>query len=393
MLRRSFLAATAASYSRILGANKQIRVGLIGAGGRGKYLGAEFKEIGAEVAAVCDVYQPNLEGGLKIANSGAKSYTNYKRLLEDKVYDAVIVATPDHWHAQMTIDAVQAGKDVYVEKPMAHTIDEGFRMIEATRRTRRVVQVGTQRRSYDVFLEGKKVMESGALGEVHLVNSWWYNYTGDPRPPQIDASKLDWTQWLGSAPKRQFDPARFRNWYWYWDYSGGLMVGQAAHVMDAIHWYMGSMYPAAVTTSAGRVNVQGVEVPETTCLTAEYPENYLAVFTLGYKSMRYNAYNDQMKQFHGTKARFDVSRESWALYPQSNEIEMKPAQQLSKPGSFNSAARQHIRNFLECIESRKDPNAPVEAGNAGNIVMCMAMDSLRSGKRLRWNNTTRRVES
>ncbi len=393
MLRRSFLAATtAASYSRILGANGRKRVGLIGAGGRGKYLGGEFKEIGAEVAAVCDVYQPNLEGGLKIANTGAQSYTNYKKLLDDKSYDAVIVATPDHWHAQMTIDAVEAGKDVYVEKPMAHRIDEGFRMIEATRRTKRIVQVGTQRRSYDVFLEGKKVMDSGDLGNVHLVNSWWLNYTGDARPQNIDASKLDWKQWLGTAPKRDFDPLRFRNWYWYYEYSGGLTVGQGAHIMDAIHWFMNSKAPTAVTCTAGRVNVQGVEIPETTCITAEYPENYLAIFTLGYKSMRYNAFNDQLKQFHGTKARFDVGREGWQLFPQSDAIDMKASKELKKPGTFMSAARQHIRNFLECVESRKDPNAPVEAGQTTNIVLCMAMDSLRGGKRLRWNQAKRAVE-
>ncbi len=392
MLRRTFVATTALSYSRILGANKRIKTGWIGAGGRGKYLAGEFKEIGAEVLGVCDVYQPNLEAGLKIANTGAQSYTNYKKLLEDKSYDAVIISTPDHWHAQMTIDAVEAGKDVYVEKPMAHRIDEGFKMIEATRRTKRIVQVGTQRRSYDVFLEGKKVMESGAVGNVHLVNSWWLNYTGDAKPQQIDTSKLDWKQWLGSAPKRDFDPLRFRNWYWYFDYSGGLTVGQGAHIMDAIHWYMGSSHPSAVTCTAGRANVSGVEIPETTCLTAEYPENYLAVFTLGYKSMRYNAYNDQMKQFHGTKARFDVGREGWQLFPSSNDIDMKPTKELKKPGTFMSAARQHIRNFLECCESRKEPNAPVEAGQAANIVLCLAMDSLRSGKRLRWNHAARKVE-
>jgi predicted dehydrogenase len=393
MLRRAFLATTALSYSRILGANRAMKVGLIGSGGRGRFLTGEFKEIGAQMLGVCDVYGPNRDLGLKAANTGAVGFDNYKRLLDDKSFDAVVIATPDHWHARMTIDAVEAGKDAYVEKPMAHTIDEGFRMIEATRRTKRVVQVGTQRRSYDVFQEGKRVMDSGAVGDVHLVNSWWLNYSGDPSPPQIDASKLDWNQWLGSAPKRDFDPARFRNWYWYWDYSGGLMVGQAAHVLDAIHWYMGSSSPTAVTASAGRVNIKGVEVPETTCLTAEYPENYLAVFTLGYKSMRYNSFNDQLKQFHGTKARFDVGREGWWLYPQSNDVDPRPTRELRKPGSFGGAARAHIRNFLECIESRKDPNATVESGQTTNMVLCMAMDSIRSGRRLRWNNAARRVES
>ena len=135
MERRSFLAVSAASSMRVLGANDKIRAGIIGAGGRGRYLTAQFKEVGAEMAAVCDVYEPNLEAGLKAASTGAKSFDNYKRLLEDKSLDVVVVATPDHWHAQMTIDAVQAGKDVYVEKPMAHTIPDGFRIVDAVRKS------------------------------------------------------------------------------------------------------------------------------------------------------------------------------------------------------------------------------------------------------------------
>jgi len=277
-----------------------------------------------------------------------------------------------------------------VEKPLAHTIEDGFRMIEAVRRTRRIVQVGTQRRSFDLFIGAKKIMDSGQVGDVRLVNSWWYNHTGPISTRPLEG-KLDWQQWLGTAPKRELDPVRFRNWYWFWDYSGGLMVGQAAHVIDAIHWMMNSSHPLAVTCSAGRTNVDGVEVPETTSMSIEYPENYLAVFTLGYKSMRYNGFNDQCKQFNGSKARFDVGREWYALYPQSNDLEMKPTIVEKRPGSFNSAVRMHIRNFLECIESRKDPNATVEIGQATNIVLCMAMDSLRGGRRLKWNPQTRRV--
>jgi len=391
MKRRAFI-ASAASAARLMGANERIRGAIIGSGGRGRYLTGEFKEIGVEMGAVCDVYEPNLQAGLKVASTGAKSFDNYKKLLEDKSIDVVIVATPDHWHAQMTIDAVEAGKDVYVEKPMAHTIEEGFRMIEATRRTKRVVQVGTQRRSFDLFLDAKKLFDTGACGSVQLVNSWWYNHTARPRPVELQG-KLDWQQWLGSAPKRPLDPIRFRNWYWFWDYSGGLMIGQAAHVLDAILWFMNSKHPLAITCSANKTQITEWEVPETTCFTVELPENYMAIFTLGYKAMRYNAANDQMKQFHGDKARFDVGREGYALYPESNALDMKPSQEIRKPGSFRLAAPQHIRNFLDCVRSRKDPTAPVEAGQATNIVLCMAMDSLRSGKRLRWNSTARRVES
>src|SRR5262249_18849406 len=155
MNRRNFI-LTAAAAQRVLGANDRVRTGIIGAGGRAQYLTAQFKEIGAEMAAVCDIYEPNLQSGLKEASTGARPFHDYRKLLDDKSIDAVIVATPDHWHARMVIDAVEAGKDVYVEKPMAHKIEEGFDVIKAVRRTKRIVQVGTQRRSAELFLEGKR---------------------------------------------------------------------------------------------------------------------------------------------------------------------------------------------------------------------------------------------
>jgi predicted dehydrogenase len=391
MDRRSFLVASAASQARIRGANDHIRAGIIGAGGRGRYLTGQFKELGVEMAGVCDIYEANLQAGLKEANTGARSFDDYRKLLDDKSFDAVIVATPDHWHARMVIDAVEAGKDVYVEKPMAHKIDEGLQVIEAVRRTKRVVQVGMQRRSSDLFLEAKSILDSGQLGDIRLVTSAWYNNTAALTQKKL-AGKLDWNKWLGSAPKRPLDPLRYFNWYYFWDYSGGLLIGQAAHILDCIQWFMGSKAPVAVTCTGGRVNLPGAEVPETATIAIEYPENYLATFTLGYKAMRYNQFNDQVKQFHGNKARFDVGREWFALYPESPAIDMKPSIEKKRPGSFNTAAPQHIRNFMECIRSRKDPNAPVEAGQATSIVLCMTMDSLRAGKRLKWNSQSRQVE-
>src|SRR5690242_8811875 len=175
MQRRTFILTTAAMQSRILGANDRIRAGIIGAGGRGRYLISQFKEAGVEVGGVCDVYAPNLEAGVKEASTGARSFRDYRRMLEDKSYDAVIVATPDHWHARMVIDAVEAGKDVYVEKPLAHKVDEGFAIIEAVRRTRRVVQVGMQRRSAPMFVAARELLTSGAAGQIRLVTSAWYN--------------------------------------------------------------------------------------------------------------------------------------------------------------------------------------------------------------------------
>lgn len=383
----------AASLGRILGANERIGIGVIGAGGRGRYLIATFKEDpAAELRAVADVYEPNLQKGVAAAGARAKSYDDYLRLLADKDIDAVVIATPDHWHARMILDAVAAGKDVYVEKPMAHTVEEGFRVMEAVRKSGRVVQVGTQRRSFDLFLEGKRLMDSGRLGPVHLVTAWWVNHQASLRQAKLEG-KLDWTRWLGSAPARPLDETRFFNWYYFWDYSGGLMVGQAAHVIDAIHWFMNVSYPSAVTCSAARNHLEGAEVPETTSMTIEYPEDFVAVFSVGYRAMRYAPANDQIKQFHGTKARLDMCRESFALYPETRDEILKPEIERKQFGSFERASRAHIANFLECVRTRRTPNAPVEAGQSTNVVLCMAMEALRSGRRVRWNPAQRRMES
>jgi predicted dehydrogenase len=365
---------------------------VIGAGGRGRLLTAEFKEVGAEMAAVCDVYRPNLEAGLKAASTGAASYSDYRRLLEDKRLQAVVIATPDHWHARMAIDAMESGKDVYVEKPLCHTVEEGYAMVDAVRRTGRILQVGTQRRSSPLFQEGQRLAKSGMLGEVRLVNSWWLNHQATVARRELTGD-LDWNAWLGPSEKRPLDAHRFFNWYYFWDYSGGLLIGQAAHILDSIHWYMGSRIPAAVTCAGGRVNLEGVEIPETASISLEYPENYLAVFTLGYKAMRYPFSQDQMVQFHGNRARMDVGREHYRIFGETSTLEPLLLKEDVRLGSFNPATREHIRNFLECVGTRARPNAPVEEGLSTAVALCMTLESLRKGRRIRWNEATRRMES
>jgi len=364
-----------------LAMQSQPRGGIIGSGSRGTFLTSEFKEIGAEMAAVCDVYEPNLQRGLKAAATGAKPYADYRRLLEDKSLQFVVVATPDHWHARMMIDAVEAGKDVYVEKPLAHTIEEGEKMIAAVNRTQRIVQVGTQRRSAPLFLEAKQLFDSSPQGPVNLVLSYWLNHASTP-PDKPLTGNLDWKQWLGSSPVRDVDPHRFFNWYYYWDYSGGLMVGQAAHIIDLILWFMNADAPKAVTATGAANNLAKVEVPETTSIALECG-SFLATFAVGYHAMRYNNFLDQLSQFHGHRARFDVGREHYAVYPEDPKaIDLKASVQKRDPTSFNAAVRHHIRNFLECIVSRRQPNAPVATAQRTNIALVMAMDSLRQGQRI-----------
>jgi predicted dehydrogenase len=387
MQRRTFLGAMATAGGRALGSNDRLRAGIIGAGGRGRLLMEEFKEAGAEVTAVCDVYEPNLLAG-QAAAPGSKAYGDYRRMLEDNSIDVVIIATPDHWHCTMAIDAVQAGKDVYLEKPMAHAIDEGFRLIDAVRRTKRVVQIGSQRRSFDLFMEAKKIVDSGALGEVRLVNSWWMDTTPRALPRRELKGKLDWESWLGPARKREFDPLRFFSWGWFLDYGGGYLAGQAVHIVDAISWMMNSTYPLAVS-SAGRFDLKGAEYPETGSMTLEYPD-YLAVFTLSYKAMRYRTPVDQLKQFHGSKARFDLGREAFALYPEDRlALDLKPSIAKRVPNGFNAATRAHILNFLDCVRRRRDPNATVEHGQAASVVRSMAIEAQRAGRRVRFDADAR----
>jgi predicted dehydrogenase len=171
-----------------------------------------------------------------------------------------------------------------------------------------------------------------------------------------------------------------------------MLIGQGAHIIDAIQWYMNSTFPAAVTCTGAGPHVEGAEIPETASMSVEFPDGYLAVFTLGYRAMRYNWANDHMTQFHGTKARFDLGRESYSLWPASSAADPKPSADVRKPGSFNLATVAHVRNFLECIRSRRDPNAPVEAGQHTSVAMCMAMESLRTGRRVRFNAARRAME-
>ncbi len=391
--RRSLLVMSAISSARVLGANDRVRGGIIGCGVRGPYLTASLKEIGVEMAAVCDVYEPNLQKGLAAASTGARPYADYRRMLEDKSIDVVAIATPDHWHAKMATDAVQAGKDVYVEKPMARTIDEGFRLVDAVRRTKRVLQVGTQRRSSELFQEAGRFVRDGSLGDIRLLNCWWHGKTGPTLSGRPLQGKLDWDQWLGPAPKRPFDPLRFFGWIWFWDYAGGYMVGQTVHILDATHWLMNPAYPLKVT-ALGKHTMTGSEIPETTTIAVEYP-SYLAVFTVGYKAMAYATaeFGHEMKQFHGAQARLDLGREAYAFYPQdTGTLDLRPKVQKRLPGSMEAGLRAHLRDFLDCVRSRRDPRAPAEAGQLSTIVLAMAVESLKSGRTVRYNEAARVIE-
>jgi predicted dehydrogenase len=391
MHRRSFLlSGVSAVAAYAVPPADQVTLGVIGSGSRGTFVMGVFqKDPALRVAAICDVYEPNLENALsvasKVAGTHPTQYRNYKELLADKDVQAVLIATPEHWHYQMVMDALAAGKDVYVEKPLCQTPEQGMALVEAEKKTKQIIQVGMQRRSFDLYLEGRKIVAAGELGSVRMVRSWWLNnYVAQPPVTKLDG-KLDWEQWQGPAARRPLDANRFKNWRYYSDYAGGILADQGAHVFDGIHMLMGAGYPSAVTAAANRPHKAGVDQPESVVATAEYPEDFIGVFSINYAAMQYKSRNDQLSQLDGDKARMDIGREELKVYLKGAE-ETVAIEKKSEKG-FGWATDLHVQNFLECVRTRKTPTAPMRIAFQAALVVQMANLSLKNGRRMRWDGT------
>jgi len=395
MNRRSFLLAGSTLAVAKAAPSDEVTLGVIGAGGRGTLVMTTFqKDPTLRVAAICDVYEPNLERALSAAKksgSTAKPYRRYQDLLADPSIHAVLIATPEHWHARMVLDALAAGKDVCVGKPLCRTPEEGVALVAAERKSKQIVQVGMQRRSYDLYLEGSRIVASGQLGRVRMVRSWWLNnYLGNQPAAKLDGV-LDWEQWQGPLPKRvPLNPDLFRNWRNYADYAGGIVADQGAHVYDGIHLLMNASYPLAVTAAAGKPHRPGFDTPESVAVTAEYPEDFIGVFTINYAAMKYKSRNDQMNHLDGDRARMDIGREDCRVFAEG--AEETPILETRSAKGFSWATDLHVQNFLECVRTRKRPTAPMVLGFQAALVVQLANLSLKSGRRARWNATLQKVE-
>ncbi|HLH19139.1 MAG TPA: Gfo/Idh/MocA family oxidoreductase [Bryobacteraceae bacterium] len=394
--RRIFLLnAAGAMAAHAAAPADQVVLGVIGSGSRGTFVMTVFqKDPAVRIGAICDVYEPNLEKAIstasRIPGSKPKAYRNYNDLLADPDIDAVLIATPEHWHARMVLDALAAGKDIYVEKPLCHTPEEGVRLVEAERQTRSIVQVGMQRRSYDLYQRGRELVAARQLGAVRMVRAWWLNnYLGGGVAQKLDGP-LDWEQWQGPAPRRPFDANRFRQWRFYSDYAGGIVADQGAHVFDGIHMLMGAGLPAAVNASAGKPHKPGVDQPESVVAIAEYPEDFIAVFSINYAAMQYQLRNDQLNQLDGSQARMDIGREELKVYAKGSED--APSMQFQSERGFGYATDLHVQNFLDCVRTRKTPTAPMRVAFQAALVVQMANLSLKQGRRLRWNAAAAKVE-
>ena len=362
---------TAASYSRILGANDKIRMGLVGSGERGRHDMSLFQETGqVDVVAVCDVYAEMIDRA-KSKAPNAKGFADYRKLIEMKDVDVVLNATPDHWHAQSTIDMLNAGKDVYVEKPLTRTIEEGPLVVKAARVNNRICQVGMQQRSGAHYLQAKKeYMETGKLGKITLVRTWWHGNTYHLRkaPENLAQlpSNLDWARFLGPVKWRDWDPQQFWNWRAYLDFGGGQVTDLFTHWIDVVHMFMGSDVPVAASASGGVYNFKdGRTAPDTINVLLEYA----AEFTATFEATLVPGITGAGIEFCGTKGRLWIDRSRYEYYPLGRNV--KP---IVVQGPKYDFTLDHVKNFLNCVRSRKLPNGDVlighrsaQASHLGNI--------------------------
>jgi len=387
--RRRFLGATLAgsaaalaarkASAALVGANDRIRVGVTGTGGRARALMRQLTEIpGCQLVAVSDVYEPRMLEAAEIAGPAAVRHADYRRLLDDKEIDAVLVGSPDHWHVPMTRDALAAGKDVYLEKPVSRTLEDGEALLKLAAGTKQVVQTGTQQRSWEHFRLGKQIVDSGKLGQITFVHTYWHQRMGTGPWPAIETAKLDWKAWLGTAPDRPFDVQRFLRWRHFRDYGGGVLTDLLTHWIDVVHWYLGVDGPASAVTTAANYRVKTIEWPDTVTSTLQYPGDFMVTHTGTYCS----TIDDGGLEFRGDEATLKIDRERLAVYSEDSR-KGQPWRHTPDPEvlvrSIRDGSTDHLANWLDCIRSRKAPNAPIPAGVAAARAAHVANRSLLAG--------------
>jgi predicted dehydrogenase len=402
-------------------ASDRIRVGMIGVGGFGfgTNLPDFMKNPDVEIAAICDVFEPHVERAVALAGGKAARHRDYRRLLEDRSIDAVVITTPEHWHAMQAIDACDAGKDVYVEKPCAHHISDGRAMVEAARRSRRIVQVGTQQRSGAHFQRAVKYVQEGRIGEIHYATCWHHSPLSAPAaqvtggPP----AGLDWDLWLGPAPSLPYEEVWNTGRRGSWEFWGGNLTEWGSHLADIVLWAMNAPAPQRVAALGGRFHRQWGEIPDTLQVSVTYPH-----FLFHYSILHHNSYglNGDLGaarfgsygiQFHGTKGTLFVDRSGFRITPQSTrQAEANQPPPLPTPDSrqtgfyytteirpeVSDSSQQHgphVRNFLDCVKSRTRPIADIEDAHRTNTALRLGNISYRVGRTLQWDAAAEQVIS
>lgn len=416
MNRRKFMGTTAKSAAgmglavaagpaiNVLGANDTINVALLGCGSRGRHLIRRLAMIddpNVRVVAVADIFEGSTrdeaaetaKSRYENAPAQVKVYNHHTKLFADKDVDAVIIATPEHSHFRHIIAACEAGKDVYCEKPMLHDWREGEPVLKAVKRTKRIVQVGTQRRSLNVYQKARELIEAGAIGQVTQVRAFWHrNFpAGSPTaawrkrlPEDANESNINWVEFLGTAPYVPFDLRRVFHWRCYWEYSNGLGSDLMVHQVDASIMVMGAAMPRTVIASG---DIYRWDDGRTTCDTwsavMEYPG-----FQLNYSSILSNRQLDCGEKFFGTEGTIWIdgnnAERGLKIIPEPDKIRTKDVEEITIERE-GDADTNHLANWIECVRSRKKPNCDVQDGFYGAAAASMAVISYFEGRRIRWD--------
>lgn len=409
-------AATAVSSSRAAGANDRIRLGFIGVGNRGdQVLDAFLTHKDAEVVAVADIYAPYREFAASKIGGGPELVADYRKLLDRKEVDAVVINTPDHWHALQMIHACQAGKDVYVEKPLGIRVTEGRRMVDVATREKRVVQVGIQRRSSPFCREAAELVRSGAIGQVtavrcfHVQNEWprGIGSPADGEPP----AGFDWEAWQGPAPSRPYNENRgFYRFRWFYDYSGGQLTNFGVHYLAQVHASLGVTAPSSVVAMGGKFgNYDNREVPDTLEVVWTYPTgntNTLVTFSQFNATGAPPAARPCEIEFRGTKGTLYFTTSGYEIVPEtvgSQEFPARSPIDRAKEKNYREGRKQliepkkvaaklldadHARNFLDCVKSRAACNCDVEQGHRITSAALMGNIAHQTKSHLEWDAKT-----
>jgi predicted dehydrogenase len=399
--RREFLTSTAAGAAALaalhletargFSANDTLEVACIGTGGRCRRLMQSLREInGVRLAAVCDVWDVALAEGKKLADEKAIATKVFKELLDRPDIDAVLVGTPDHWHVPITVAACQAGKHVYVEKPLTHDLKEGQAVIDAQNRHKRIVQVGTQQRSMPQFQEAAKIIAAGGIGQVRKVHLTWNRNQDRFRrvPLGVDPKSVDWKTFLGSARQQPFDEYRFRQWRWFWDFGGGILTDLMVHFIDVAHWFLAVGHPVAATSIGDHFNSAGVwETPDTIQCLLQYKEGFQAYFEGTFISAR----NGAMIEFMGTEATLYLDRGRMEIIPERRS-DVEPRELILGTGPRGAdfydkpdGEMLHLANWVESIRENKKPNCPAEAGVSAASAAHLGNIAYRKGIVAKWD--------
>ncbi len=399
--RRVFLGASlpltvsALSAARVAGANDRIRIGVVGTGGRGQYLMKSLQKIAPdEVAfpAVCDIYDARRAQAAQLAGSGAEQYLDYRQLVERKDLDAVIVSTPDHWHATVAIAAMHAGKDVYVEKPMVHRPEEGIALVKAARAGRRVVQAGMQGRGLPQFVEAKqRYIDSGVIGKGGFARTWYLSNAGyvQTPPPGFERKPdgLDWERWTGPGPKVAWNPDIYFSPYKWLYYDGGMIMGIGIHVMDSAHHWMGLRHPVAASAGGGTYFYKdGRDTPDVVTCIFDYAEETTVTFTaecLSAPGVRTSA-GVELRGTGGVLWAERYVQDTGYTYTPNSKFSKAPA---ARAGGTGAAADVILRDWLDRIRDRKRTIAHEEHGYYSAITCRLAALAFEKKQRVEWDPT------